>query len=113
MGLHSSVIPTATLGLVSYTGKVSAIDFKTDIDIKSIAYDSSGSLWYAGCDGVGRLTRSHAVRDYLVEGGCNGSAGVSVGRGGLAWFSAGGHIGYVDASDTIWVCGTTKIVRIT
>ncbi len=89
--------PTATLGLISYKGKVSAIHFKTDIDIKSIAYDSSGSLWYAGCDGVGRLTRSHAVRDYLVEGGCNGRAGVSVASDGLAWFSAGGHIGYVDA----------------
>jgi streptogramin lyase len=90
--------PTATLGFVSYTGKLSAINFRTNIDIKSIAYDSSGSLWYAGCDGVGRLTRSHVVRDYLVEGGCNGEAGVAVGRGGLAWFSAGGHIGYVDAS---------------
>lgn len=89
---------TPRLGLVSYMGKVSAIDFKTDIDIKSVAYDSSGSLWYAGCDGVGRFTRSHTVRDYLVEGGCNGEAGVSVARGGLAWFSAGGHIGYVDAS---------------
>ena len=89
---------TPRLGLVSYMGKVSAIDFKTDIDIKSVAYDSSGSLWYAGCDGVGRFTRSHTVRDYLVEGGCNGEAGVSVARGGLAWFSAGGHIGYVNAS---------------
>ena len=90
--------PTATLGLVSYTGKISAIHFKTNIDIKSIAYDSSGTLWYAGCDGVGRLTRSHAVRDYLVEGGCNGEAGVSVARGAVAWFSAGGYIGYVEAS---------------
>lgn len=90
--------PTATLGFISYKGNVSAIHFKTDIDIKSIEYDSSGSLWYAGCDGVGRLTRSQAVRDYLVEGGCSGQAGVSVGSDGLVWFSAGGHIGYVDAS---------------
>ena len=97
-GIAFVAYPTATVGLVSYTGKVSALDFTTSINITSLAYDSSGSLWYAGCDGVGRLTRSHAVRDYPVEGGCNGEAGVSVGRGGLAWFSAGGHIGYVDAS---------------
>lgn len=93
--------PTATLGIVSYQGKVSALNFKTNIDIKSIAYDSNGSLWYAGCDGVGRLTRSHAVRDYPVGGGCNGQAAVSLVRGGLAWFSAGGHIGYIDASSTM------------
>ncbi len=90
--------PTATSGLLSYTGKIAAIAFKTNLDIKSIAYDSSGTLWYAGCDGVGRLTRSHAVRDYLVEGGCNGQASVSVGRAGVTWFSAGGYIGYVDSS---------------
>jgi virginiamycin B lyase len=90
--------PTATLGLVTYAGKVSALAFKTNITINSIAYDSRESLWYAGCDGVGRLTRSHVARDYPVEGGCNGDAGVSVARGGLAWFSAGGHIGYVDVS---------------
>lgn len=93
--------PTATLGFITYKGTVSAIDFKTQIDIKSIAYDSSGSLWYAGCDGVGRLARSHAVRDYLVEGRCSGQAGVSVSSDGLAWFSAGGHIGYVGASGTM------------
>ena len=90
--------PNAQLGLVSYTGKISTIDFKTKLGIKSLAYDSSGTLWYAGCDGVGRLTSSHAVRDYPVEGGCNGNAGVSAGRDGLVWFSAAGHIGYVDAS---------------
>jgi virginiamycin B lyase len=93
--------PTATLGLMSYAGKISAIDFKTNIDIKSIAYDSNGTLWYAGCSGVGRLTRAHSVRDYPVEGGCNGEASVSVGQGGATWFSAGGHIGYVDASGTM------------
>lgn len=90
--------PAATLGFISYKGKVSAINFKTNVDVKSVAYDSSGTLWYAGCNGVGRLTLSHSVRDYLVDGGCNGQAAVSVASDGLAWFSAGGHIGYVDAS---------------
>lgn len=97
-GIAFAPHPAATLGFISYTGKISVIDFKTNIDIKSIAYDSSGTLWYAGCDGVGRLTPSHSVRDYPVGGGCNGNAGVSIARGGLAWFSAGGYIGYVDTS---------------
>lgn len=103
--------PTSTLGLVSYAGKISAIDFKTNIDIKSIAYDSSGTLWYAGCDGVGRLTTSHSVRDYLVGGGCNGQAGVSIARGDTAWFSVAGHIGYVDASGKM-ACSTALCADI-
>ena len=69
------------------------VRFKRNVDIKSVAYDSNGSLWYAGCNGVGRLTRSHAVRDYLVDDGCNGQAAVSVAPDGLAWFFAGGTSG--------------------
>ncbi|HET7813379.1 MAG TPA: hypothetical protein VFL13_03285, partial [Candidatus Baltobacteraceae bacterium] len=97
-GIVFAGYPGATLGLVSYSGTISKITFKTKIDIKSLAYDSSGTLWYAGCEGVGRLTRSHNVRDYLVEGGCNGAPGVSVARNGLVWFSAAGRVGHVDPS---------------
>jgi virginiamycin B lyase len=90
--------PSATLGLVSYSGRLSTLNFPTKLGIKYVAYDSRGTLWYAGCDGVGRLTSSHQVRDYPVEGGCNGEPGVAVARDGIAWFSAGGHIGYVDSA---------------
>ena len=69
------------------------VRFKRNVDIKSVAYDSNGSLWYAGCNGVGRLTRSHAVRDYLVDDGCNGQAAVSVAPDRLAWFFARGTSG--------------------
>ena len=86
-----------TLGRISYAGKHSAINFTTKIHINALAYDSNGTLWYAGCTGVGYLTRRHVSRDYYVEGGCNGIAGVAVTPNGVTWFSAAGYIGYIDA----------------
>lgn len=97
-GIVFNGYPGATLGLLTYAGNISKIAFKTTIDIKSMAYDSSGTLWYAGCNGVGRIIKSHTVRDYPVQGGCSGDPSVSVASDGLVWFSAGGRIGYVDTS---------------
>ena len=92
---------TPRLGLVSYMGKVSAIDFKTDIDIKSVAYDSSGSLWYAGCE------RCRAVSDTLKAirfGTIWSRAGAMVRRAcrlraaAWQWFSAGATSATSDVS---------------